>query len=99
MVTGFGRSVSSLRLAKKLGAVDEFSINPSKAFSQADVVVICVPVPKIVPVLRGLLPHLKSGTIVTDVGSVKKIVVEEARRALSKRKDISFVGAHPQSPQ
>lgn len=95
LVTGWGRSISNLHLAKKLGAVDKFSLKPAQAVFQADVVVICVPVPKIIPVLRTILPHLKSGAVVTDVGSVKKNIVEDARRALSNCKNVSFVGAHP----
>lgn len=94
-VTGYGRNIAHLRLAKRLGAVDSISVDPVNAFSQADVVVLCVPVPDIIPVLRKAAPHLNVGAIVTDVGSVKKSIVEGARRALSKRRDVSFVGAHP----
>src|SRR5690606_3033260 len=44
---------------------------PEEAAENADLVVICAPVEKIVPLARQIRERVKPETIVTDVGSVK----------------------------
>ncbi|MEM6450549.1 MAG: prephenate/arogenate dehydrogenase [Cyanobacteria bacterium P01_D01_bin.105] len=55
-----------------------------------DIVVVCTPIATIVPMVKKLATVLSPGTIVTDVGSVKTAIVEEATAHWPY-----FVGAHP----
>ena len=54
----------------------------SAAASSSDLVVLCGPVLTILDWLDRLAPVLKPGQLVTDVGSVKGVLVEHARRPL-----------------
>jgi len=92
-VIGIGRSAARLRDAKRLGAVDSFSTKLSDV-APADIVVLAAPVDTIAPVLKQILPFLKPGTIVTDVGSVKGPIVTAGAR-LTRGTAIHFVGGHP----
>ena len=94
-VSGVGRSMAALKKAVSLGAVDDGTIDAADVIPQADIVVLCVPVQSIGPVTKRVVPLLKKGAVVTDVGSVKKDIVAQMRRAMSGRKDVSFVGGHP----
>lgn len=93
-VMGWGRNRRHLIVAKKRGAVDEI-VDKAVALIHADMVVLCVPVQIIVPVARRLLPFLKRGVVLTDVGSVKDEIVRGMDRLPLKRKNLSYVGAHP----
>ena len=95
LVTGFGRNAKKLQTARRMGAVDCFEMDAALAVQSADIVVLCVPVHRIVPQLAKISLWLKKGAIVTDVGSVKKNVVDGIRSALRERTDIHIVGAHP----
>lgn len=94
-ISGWGRSRSALIQAKRRGALTDFSTDIKDVVSLADVVVLCVPVQAMANTTQKLLPYLKRGAIVSDVGSVKNDVEKALRKILSKRKDVRFVGAHP----
>ncbi|EGD52493.1 Prephenate dehydrogenase [Thermoanaerobacter ethanolicus JW 200] len=59
----------------------------------ADVVFICTPVGKVAEKAKNILPYLKKGCIVTDVGSTKKVIMEEVQKFLPD--EIFFIGGHP----
>ncbi|OVE78439.1 hypothetical protein BVX98_00320 [bacterium F11] len=94
-VSGCGRSTRRLKNAKRLKAIDEYSLSMKVLIPKADIIVLCVPVQFMAKTMREILPYLKSGAIVTDVGSVKQKIIIEAKRILGRRKDVFFVGAHP----
>lgn len=94
-VVGMGRSRARLKLAKRLGAIDEGTTRLSAAVSDADLVVVCVPVQRIVPLIAQMVPWLKPGAVVTDVGSTKTRIVSDIKKLLLRRKNVSFVGGHP----
>jgi prephenate dehydrogenase len=87
-VVGLGRSADGLKIARRRGVLDSFSVGLFPAVRSADIVVLCVPVGQIIPYAKKIRPLLKSGAILTDVGSVKKEIV-------SSLKSSSFVGGHP----
>jgi len=64
-----------------------------KAVADADVVILATPVGTMPAILREISSFLKPGSIVTDVGSTKKTVIEEAEKVLGP--GIHFVGGHP----
>ena len=81
--------------AKLMGQTwcDEVSDDPSKAAADADIVVICTPVDFIVPVYNEIRSSLKPGSIVTDVGSTKRVICRQANAANGSNSN--FVGSHP----
>lgn len=94
-IIGIGRDEKKLALAKKLGAVDEFSTKFSVA-SKADIVVICTPVDTIGDMVKKLLPHIKKSCVITDAGGVKELVISDVKKILIENKSsVNFVGSHP----
>ena len=91
-IIGISRSETSLQKALKRGAIDEIALDKSKV-KAADFVILATPVGKIVPLIKELLPYLKKGTIITDVGSTKKEIMDEIRTFLPD--SINFIGGHP----
>jgi prephenate dehydrogenase len=94
-VLGLGRSAQRLALARRRGALDQFSTNPSQILPQADIILMATPVQTMTGFIRKNLSNLKRGAIITDVGSVKGKISIEMKKALHSRRDISFIGAHP----
>ena len=96
-ITGIGRHLPKLRKAKKIGAIDKYTIDFKKGVSDADLVILAVPVSLIFGLVKKLIPHFKNGCIIFDVGSVKKIIVEKVENMFSSltEKSLFFVGVHP----
>jgi len=67
-------------------------VDPARA-ARADIVVLAVPLPQLEAVLRAIAPHLRPGSTVIDVSSVK---VEPARLMLDLLPDhVGIVASHP----
>ena len=92
-ISGFGRNRENLDKAKSLGVIDHCAKNLAEAVKDVDLVVLCTPVSKIIPLIESLLPHLKQGAVITDVGSVKGPLVNQADNLMPE--GIFFVGSHP----
>lgn len=92
-VVGFDTDLEQQHYAKKIGAVDRAEWDLGKAIREADIVVVCTPVRAIQDTFRDIAPLLKSGTVVTDVGSTKADVLGWAKELLPRT--VSFVGGHP----
>jgi prephenate dehydrogenase len=93
-VVGFGRSLGNLQTAVDLGVIDRAEVSLAATVRGADMVVVAVPVASIRPILSELAPLMADGAVVTDVGSVKGVVVQAAREALGARY-ADFVPGHP----
>jgi len=74
--------------------LDYVSSNTSKDISSADMILIATPVAQINSILKTIYPHLSETTIITDVGSTKLNVLNEAKLNL-KDKYNQFIGSHP----
>lgn len=94
-VMGLARREATLREARRRGAIDEGSTAPDRILPQADVVVLCSPVDKIVPLARAYRRHLKPDALLMDVGSVKDPIVRSLEALFSAPNGPVFVGAHP----
>ena len=92
-VTAFGRNQERLQKAQQLGLVDGYQVGYDNGFEEVDLVVIATPVGTIVKLARAIAPHLKPGTIITDVGSVKAAIVAALDSQLPR--SIKFIGGHP----
>jgi prephenate dehydrogenase len=93
-VAGFVRRAASLKDCEKAGAVDFATTDLLAAVWDADLVILCTPLAQMRSRVREMLPALKRGAIVTDVGSVKASVVRELE-SLVARSGAYFVGSHP----
>ena len=93
-VIGYGRNRRNLERARELGVIDEIAASASGAAEGADMVVLATPVCAMGVIMDEIRPVLRADAVVTDVGSVKQGVVDEARARLggSLRR---FVPAHP----
>ena len=100
-VVGVGRHTHKLKKAKRLGAIDTYSTDFARGVKDSDVVLIATPVSKIPLMVKRILPYLKDGCIITDVGSTKGWVVEKVEEILAKfsrerkGKKVYFIGGHP----
>jgi len=92
-VTGFAKSVESRATARRIGLCDRVCESAAEAVEGADLVVLCVPVGAMGRVAAEIAPHLKIGATVSDVGSVKRSVVEQVGPHLPE--GVHFVPAHP----
>jgi cyclohexadieny/prephenate dehydrogenase len=94
-----GEIVATARSAKtrariaELGIVDSVVETNAEAVKDADLVILCIPVGACGAVAQEIAAHLKPGTIVSDVGSVKGAVVREMAPHLPA--SAHFVPAHP----
>jgi cyclohexadieny/prephenate dehydrogenase len=94
-----GEIVTTARSAKtrarvtELGIVDRVVETNAEAASDADLVILCIPVGACGPVAEEIAGHLKPGAIVSDVGSVKGAVVRDMAPHLPA--GVHFVPAHP----
>lgn len=93
-VAGFVRRAASLKDCEKAGAVDFVTTDLSAAVSNADLVILCTPLSQMRPLVERMLPALKRGVIVTDVGSVKASVVRELESLIAGAGG-HFIGSHP----
>ncbi len=92
-IVGLGRSQERLERARQLGAIDRGATRTAEALEGADALVLCVPPRQIRERLSEVAGLLAPGTFVTDVGSVKARIVEEAAHALPAH--ARFIGSHP----
>lgn len=88
-VLGVSRRQQTCRRAIERGAVDDASVDIA-LMARAEVVFVCTPIEAIAPTILQLKTHLSPSAIITDVGSVKMLVVTAV-------KDLwhNFVPGHP----
>ena len=87
------RSADVLARAEALRLGDETVSDLSAAVRDADLVMLCAPVGANAEIGRAIAGSLKSGAVVSDVGSVKGAVVAALAPILPK--SVHFVPAHP----
>lgn len=92
-VVGVSRRASTLRRAKRRGAIDIGTTDLRRAVRDADLVVLATPVEDIVHLAERAAARMRSGSILTDVGSAKAAIVNRLERALPR--SVAFVGGHP----
>ncbi len=92
-VVGFGRTEANLKIALERGIIDTYTFDPAEAARGTDLILLAVPVEATGLVLQQFLPHLPSGCIVTDAGSVKAPIIETLEALLPP--SLPCVAAHP----
>ena len=86
---------SALQKAKKLGVIDGGFADPGDAVRGSQLVVLATPVLAIVDLIGRLGPGLAAGTLLTDVGSTKAAVAEQAQKVFGKNAGKRFLAGHP----
>jgi prephenate dehydrogenase len=71
---GHDKNYETGRLAQKNGAVDEFKINLPASVSEANVVILSLPLSEIRETLGHIVPDLQEGTVVFDTAPAKTTV-------------------------
>lgn len=92
-IVACARTEATLETVRELGLADEISTDPAAAARDADLVMICTPVSTYAAIADRIAPALKSGAIVTDVGSVKAAILDDVLSRLPP--DVHFVPGHP----
>jgi cyclohexadieny/prephenate dehydrogenase len=92
-IVACARRPETLATAKRLGLADETTDDPAAAVEGADLVVIATPLSAYAEIGRRIAPALRQGAILTDVGSVKEVVVRDLAPHVPP--GVHFVPGHP----
>ena len=87
------RTQATLDKVVELGIADSVSIDPVEAVTGADLVVICSPLGTYAAIGAAISDHLSEGAIVSDVGSVKGMVLRDLGPVVPSHAHL--VPAHP----
>jgi len=91
---GYVRRDASLNECEQAGLKEFASRDLPAVVRDADLVILCTPLAQMRDLVRQMLPALKRGAVVTDVGSVKASVISDLAPIISSA-DAHFIGAHP----
>lgn len=91
---GWTRKKAFRKKALSENIVDECPDMLADVLARADITVLCLPIPQILEYGIRYAASFRKGSIVTDIGSVKKIICRTLRPELKKH-DVEFVGSHP----
>jgi cyclohexadieny/prephenate dehydrogenase len=92
VIAGATRRRDALDAARSAGVLDEVG-EPEEVVRNADLVILATPVFAMEGLLRRLAPQLREGAIVTDVGSVKRVLHETLPGLLPR--GVHYIGSHP----
>ncbi len=93
-ILGYARREETRTRALELGIADVVFADPAEAVREADIIVICVPIWTIAKLAEQIVPALKPGAVVTDVGSTKSELLKIMEPLFIASK-ACFVGSHP----
>ena len=92
-IIGSDQSPEVATAVARLELVDLFEADAVRAVADADLVILAVPVGAVGRIAEQILPHMKSGAVLTDTGSTKRSVVRDVAPHL--RDDIIWLPSHP----
>ncbi len=92
-VYGVARTTDTIAKAKQRGMIEDGGTDAAPFAAKSDVVVIALYPGQVAAELRALAPHLRPGTVVTDVAGIKSLIQKEVEEALPE--GVEFVFAHP----
>lgn len=93
-VVGYSKSPSTTERARQMGVIDVEAPSALLAVSGADIVLLAVPVSATEATFKAIRHLVTPNTLIMDVGSTKRDVVDAARRVLRDQVGC-FVPAHP----
>ena len=92
-IAAAARTRKTLATVKRLGLADSVTLDPAKAARDADLVMICAPMSAYAAIAKAIAPALKTGAIVSDVGSVKATMQTEVAPLMPE--GVHVVPGHP----
>ena len=92
-VIGSDCSTDVAKTVARLNLTDQFEADPAIATKDADLVIMAVPVGAVGKLAEQIIPHMKSGAVLTETGSTKTSVLRDVSPYL--RKDIHWLPSHP----
>ncbi|GGA30889.1 prephenate/arogenate dehydrogenase family protein [Neptunicoccus cionae] len=92
-IVGHARSAETRKTALEIGLVDAVFDTAAEAVKDADLVVLCVPVGVMGSIAQEIAPHLAQDATVSDVGSVKKAIIDAVQPHMPDH--VHFIPAHP----
>jgi prephenate dehydrogenase len=90
---GFDRDPDVRRAALEASAVDDTADAPEQAIAQADLTVFCTPPAQIGADIRRFAPVFRRGSVVTELGGLKRDTARLAESVLPP--DADYAGVHP----
>jgi cyclohexadieny/prephenate dehydrogenase len=92
-IAGYARSAETREIARADGLCDLVTETAAEAVAGADLVVLCVPVGAMGALAAEIAPHLAPGATLTDVGSVKRFVIDAVAPHVPA--GVHFIPGHP----
>jgi cyclohexadieny/prephenate dehydrogenase len=92
-IAGYVPRADTRARAEKIGFADSLHADLATAVDNADLVVLATPVGAYAALAEAFAPHLKPGAIVTDVGSVKSVIVKDISPHIPR--GVHFIPGHP----
>ena len=93
-IVGYSKSPFTTERARQMGVIDVEAPSALMAVSGADIVLLAIPVSATESTLKAICHLIGPDTLIMDVGSTKRDVVDAARRALGEHVG-AFVPCHP----
>lgn len=93
-IVGYSKSPSTTERARQMGVIDVEAPSALLAVSGADIVLLAIPVSATEAMFKAIRHLVGPTTLIMDVGSTKRDVVDAARRVLRDNVG-SFVPCHP----
>ncbi|MEN8166134.1 MAG: prephenate dehydrogenase/arogenate dehydrogenase family protein [Pseudomonadota bacterium] len=93
-IVGCGRGRANLRKAVEIGVIDHYTHKVAEAVEGADFVVLAVPLGAMRATFEAMRNHLADDVVLTDVGSVKGSVIQDAKQVFGEVPNY-FVPGHP----
>lgn len=76
-----------------LDIADEVAVSAQAVAAQADLIILAVPSGAMASALSGFINDVKTGCLISDVGSIKGHIIKEITPLLPE--GVDFIGAHP----
>lgn len=92
-IIGIDPDKKNLENAKNIGSIDISQSKPDSKINKSDILFLCSPVKTFPKIVDNILPYIKKGAIISDVGSVKNIFDKKTISNIRKVGDL--VPAHP----
>jgi cyclohexadieny/prephenate dehydrogenase len=92
-IAGHAKSERTRAKAAELGLVDSIHADAAAAVADADLTIVCTPMGAYAAIGAAIGPHLKRGSILSDVGSVKQAAIRDLGPYVPEH--VHFVPGHP----
>ena len=93
-IYGYSRNENTCCELVEKNILDYASVDLIESVKEADLIIMCLPIDLIIEKTNEIFDYLKPGSILTDIGSTKKEIVDSLSKKF-KNSDKFFIGSHP----